>query len=40
MIAVQRSTRETIYFKKRDLKKIYIPEYFCFGKNEIDLFKQ
>ena len=41
MIAVQRSTRETIlYFKKRYLKKIYIPEYFCFGKNEIDLFKQ
>ena len=41
MIAVQRSTRETIqYFKKKDLNKIYIPEYFCFGKNEIDLFKK
>lgn len=41
MIAVQRSTRETIqYFKKKELSKIYIPEYFCFGKNEIDLFKK
>lgn len=41
MIAVQRSTRETIqYFKKKDLNKIYIPEYFCFGKNEVDLFKK
>ena len=41
MIAVQRSTRESIlYLKKKDLRKIYIPEYFCFGKNEIELFKQ
>ena len=40
MIAVQRSTRESIQYLKKDLRKIYIPEYFCFGKNEIDLFKQ
>lgn len=40
MIAIQRSSKETIrFFKKKDLKKIYIPEYFCFGKNEINLFK-
>ena len=38
-IAVQNAHRDLFDFTEANLKKIYIPEYFCFGQNTIDHYR-